>query len=43
MKKESLKMLQVDEETHLQAKKNAIMLGMSLKSYIKMLVKKDTK
>ena len=43
MKKEDLKMLQVDEDTHKQAKINALNKGMSLKAYIKMLVKKDTK
>lgn len=36
-----LKMLQVTEETHIKAKKQALAKGMSLKAYIKMLVDKD--
>lgn len=37
-----LKMLQVTEETHIEAKTQALKKGMSIKTYIDMLIKKDT-
>ena len=43
MKKENLKMLQVSEETHTKAKKQAVIKGMSIKSYIKFLIDKQDK
>jgi len=36
-----MKMIQVDAEVHKEAKKNAKEKGMTLKGYIKYLIKKD--
>lgn len=38
-----LKMLQVEEDTHEQAKLQALKKKMSIRAYIKMLVEKDKK
>ncbi len=39
--KMKLKMIQVEENTHNEAKKKALSRGISLKEYIKQLVEKD--
>lgn len=38
---EKLKMIQVEEKTHVEAKGKALKKGMSLKAYIKKLVSED--
>lgn len=39
--KKTLKMIQVEEDTHIQAKAQADKRGMLLRSYVKMLIERD--